>query len=172
MTLKQTIETIVAKHLHAAVEESIGAYRAILTQNLGDAPKKESKTAAPTAPAKPSSTKGTKRPGVGAKVSAALKNRACPFPGCTNASKGPRYRFFCETHRVLPVAEQQAHLDAQKARAASPVAAPAPAAKKARTKVAKKPAPNPERKATKQRGKKKANGAAVPPLPTEAPAPA
>src|SRR5579864_2254448 len=34
----------------------------------------------------------------------------CRYPGCKNKSKGPRFRFMCETHRKLPKAEQKAAL--------------------------------------------------------------
>ncbi|TMA26039.1 MAG: hypothetical protein E6J78_15585 [Deltaproteobacteria bacterium] len=30
----------------------------------------------------------------------------CRYPGCTNRSKGPRFRFLCETHRRLPKKKQ------------------------------------------------------------------
>ncbi len=35
----------------------------------------------------------------------------CRYPGCKNKSKGPRFRFMCEEHRKLPVAQQKAALE-------------------------------------------------------------
>ncbi len=34
----------------------------------------------------------------------------CRYPGCKNTSKGPRFRFMCETHRKLSKSAQQAAL--------------------------------------------------------------
>lgn len=33
--------------------------------------------------------------------------RDCPFPGCTEQSKGPRFSWFCAIHRKLPEAERE-----------------------------------------------------------------
>jgi len=31
---------------------------------------------------------------------------SCRYPGCTNRSKGPRFRFLCEKHLKLPRKKQ------------------------------------------------------------------
>jgi hypothetical protein len=34
------------------------------------------------------------------------RDMRCRVPGCTNQSKGPRFRYLCEKHQSLPKAEQ------------------------------------------------------------------
>ena len=43
------------------------------------------------------------------------RDMRCRYPGCKNRSKGPRFRFLCDTHLRLPKAKQQAALDKWKA---------------------------------------------------------
>jgi len=34
------------------------------------------------------------------------RDMSCRYPGCTNRSKGPRFRFLCEEHLKLPKRKQ------------------------------------------------------------------
>jgi len=43
---------------------------------------------------------------------------ACRIAGCRNRSKGPRFRFMCETHARLPKGKQIAAVEAWKANSA------------------------------------------------------
>jgi hypothetical protein len=64
--------------------------------------------------------------------SARRRVRLCPVPGCGRPGAGPRNRWFCDTHKGLPVAEQKRILAAAKGAAHAQ-----PAAKAAGTKAAK-----------------------------------
>jgi hypothetical protein len=87
---------------------------------------------------------GKRGPGFGAKMSALLKNRTCPVPGCTNKSRGPRYRFFCAPHsESLSQAEKERYIAESKSKdggaaPAEAAEAPAKAAKKRSRKAKKK----------------------------------
>src|SRR5687767_8411619 len=34
-------------------------------------------------------------------------SRPCPYPGCTNPTRGPRFSWFCAEHRELPKEERE-----------------------------------------------------------------
>jgi len=50
-------------------------------------------------------------PGPFSKLRGRKLDMRCRYPGCKNKSKGPRFRFMCEQHRKLPMAEQKAALE-------------------------------------------------------------
>ncbi len=50
-------------------------------------------------------------PGAASKLRGRKLDMRCRYPGCKNKSKGPRFRFMCEEHRKLPVAQQKAALE-------------------------------------------------------------
>ena len=64
-----------------------------------------------------------KAPAKKAKAPSVRVKRTCPVPGCLNPTKGPRFRFFCATHRDMPKAKQDAILAAAKGDQGSKVAA-------------------------------------------------
>ncbi len=129
-TFRDTLHSIVHKHIQVAVEsatrEALEAYRSMLARELGG--EARALPAASTAIARVTATKnaanGKRGPGFGAKMSALLKNRSCPVPGCNNKSRGPRYRFFCAQHADSLSQEEKERIIAEsKGQAAAPAMA-------------------------------------------------
>ena len=141
-TFRDTLASIVQKHVQlavaAATRDALDAYRSMLAHELGAGER--------GAPA-PAGTRqlvakanGKRRSGFGAKMSALLKGRSCPVPGCTNKSRGPRYRFFCVEHSESLSTEEKERIIAEskgKSGAAASAGESKPAKKKRRRKAAK-----------------------------------
>jgi hypothetical protein len=49
---------------------------------------------------------GGVRNGAPSKLRGLKRDMSCRYPGCKNRSKGPRFRFLCETHLKLPKKKQ------------------------------------------------------------------
>ena len=49
---------------------------------------------------------GTGRNGAARKSGSLKRDMSCRYPGCKNRSKGPRFRFLCEEHLMLPKRKQ------------------------------------------------------------------
>ena len=132
--LRDELNSILHKHINAAVNESIAAYKSTISAGLDGGGHHAAAAKPAAAPAK---GRG-KRPGVGKKLSALFKGRVCPVPGCGKLGKGPRFRFFCDDHKGLSKAEQDKIIAESKGAAAAP--AKGKPAKKSRKKRGKKAA--------------------------------
>lgn len=106
-TLREELRDLLNKHVAAAVDEAIGAYRRHINAGLGEGNGR--RRGRPPAAEGGTTGKARRRRTTAAKVV-----RHCPVPGCTKPTKGPRFRFFCEEHRELPRAEQDRYLAEQK----------------------------------------------------------